>query len=171
MEDPGREGFLLSVAQEVYRAGRQDDFPSASVGLGIPGHQPAALFTMKGTIYFQGAAVAIEVRPHEAADLTPAQAGGQLGIEEIIPDRILPDHINESIQLFLIQNFHGLADHLGRVYLIGGIGGDQPLIFGSLECMMKGGVDAVNGIAGETMLLAGTGFHPAISFQGIIELP
>ena len=124
MENPGRERFSFSLSEKLSRGGRQDDFSSARIGFGIPSYQPAALFTMKGAVYFQDTAAGIEVRPHETADLTPAQAGGQLSLEEIIPDRILPDHIHESIQLFCVPNFHGLADHFGWLYLISGIGRD-----------------------------------------------
>ena len=101
MEYPGREGFTLSLSQQFHCAGWQDDLPCAGVGFGIPSHQPAALFSMKGAVDFQSTATLIEVGPHESADLTSAQTGGQLSVEEVIPEFIGFDRCQENIQLFL----------------------------------------------------------------------
>ena len=56
---------------------------------------------MKSTADLQGAATLIEVGPHESADLTSAQTGGQLSVEEVIPEFIGFDRCQENIQLFL----------------------------------------------------------------------
>ena len=79
VENPGREGFPLSFSQQFCCAGWQDDLPCAGVGFGISCHQPAALFPVKSSVDFQDTAALVEVRPHETADFTPAQADGQIG--------------------------------------------------------------------------------------------
>jgi hypothetical protein len=56
---------------------------------------------VKSSVDFQDTAALVEVRPHEAADFTPAQAGGQLSVEEVIPDFIGFDCCQENIQLLL----------------------------------------------------------------------
>ena len=76
--------FLITVITSLGCGGRQDDFPSAGVGLGVSRHQPAAFFTMKGAIYFQDTSAYIEVRPHETADLTPTQASGEFQQKKFI---------------------------------------------------------------------------------------
>ena len=101
MEDPGREGLALTLSQQFHCAGRQDDLPCAGVGFGISCHQPAARFPVKSAADFQGAAMLIKVGPHESADLTSAQTGGQLSVKEVIPEFIGFDRCQENIQLFL----------------------------------------------------------------------
>lgn len=61
--------------------------------------------------------------------------------------------------------------HLGRVNLIGGIGRDKTLRLCYAEGMVKGGVDAVDGRAGQPSALTGTGVDPAAALQLFIELP
>ena len=39
--------------------------------------------------------------PLEAADLSPAQAGGEFRVEEVVPDIILLNDCHEYIQLFI----------------------------------------------------------------------
>ena len=56
---------------------------------------------MDSAAYLKGAIRLIEVLPLEAADLSPAQAGGQLRVEEVVPDIILLNDCHEYIQLFI----------------------------------------------------------------------
>ena len=53
------------------------------------GSQLAALLLMDGAAHLEGAISLIEVCPLEAADLSPAQAGGEFRVEEVVPDIIL----------------------------------------------------------------------------------
>ena len=82
---------------------------------------------MEGAADVERPCVVVEVRPHEAADLAQSEAGGQFSVEEIVPDGVGFDGFHKSIQLFFVQDVHGLADHLGRFHLIGRVGGDKPL--------------------------------------------
>ena len=169
MEYPGREGFTLSLSQQFHCAGWQYDFPCSRIGLGIPRYQPAALFTVKSSVDFQDAAALIEVRPHETADFTPAQTGGQFGVEEVVPYCVFLNHIHKSIQLFLIQNFHWLMDCFGRLHPISRVDGDKSLISCRFECVVERGVDAVYGSTGQPSVLAGSRLYSAALLQGIIE--
>lgn len=51
-----------------------------------------------------------------------------------------------------------------------GITGQQLFRDRRIQCGVKGGVDAVDGGAGETMALTGTGVDPAALLQGIIAV-
>ena len=51
--------------------------------------------------YLEGAIRLIEVLPLEAAEPAPAQAGGQLRVEEVMPDVALLDGLHKGIQLFI----------------------------------------------------------------------
>ncbi len=161
---PGfRQKFLqLSIGTVRLHRGLWPKWIVAGVGFGISCHQPAALFPMKSAVDFQSTATLIEVRPHEAADLTPAQAGGQFSIEEVVPDCVFPDHIHKDIQLFLIQNFHWLMDCLGWVHFVGRVDGDEPLISRRFERMVKRGVYAMDGGAGEPRALTTLWLYSAV---------
>ena len=89
VKDPGGVGLLFAQLQQFHCAGRQHDGSGAGAGLGIPHHQPSALFLMERAADTQRPLPLIEVRPHEAADLTQAQTGGQFRVEEVVPDRVL----------------------------------------------------------------------------------
>lgn len=169
VKNPGREGLFLPLPQQLCCAGRQDDFPRSGIGLGVARYQPAALFPVEGAADFENTAAFVKVRPHEAADLASAQAGGELGVEEVMPDRVCLDGFHESVQLFLIQNIHGLADNFGRFYFVGRIGRDKTLLHRRSECVVERGVDAVDCGAGEPALVR-SWIHSAIFLQLVIEL-
>ena len=94
---------LFPLTENLYRTGRQHDLPSAGAGLGIPGSQSAASFPVNCAADFQRTSDFIEVLPLESADLTPPQTGGQLGVEEVMPNFILRDDFHERIQLLVRQ--------------------------------------------------------------------
>ena len=66
----------------------------------------------------------VKILPPQCADLTPPQACGNRGIEEIMPEFILFDGRHESVQLCFGQDFHGCANKFGRVNFGGGIAWD-----------------------------------------------
>ena len=45
----------------------------------------------------------VEVLPPQSADFTPPQSCGQLGVEEIVPQFILPNAFHKSVKLFVIE--------------------------------------------------------------------
>ena len=51
----------------------------------------------------------IEVAPHERADLAAPQAGHKLRVEEIPPDIIVLDSLQERVQLLFVQYLHRLV--------------------------------------------------------------
>ena len=170
VENPRGKESLLPFPQDLSCAGRQDDFPRSSIGLGVPGHQPTAFFSVESTADLESAALLVKVDPHEGADLAPAQTGGQLGVEEIVPERVCLNGFHERVKLFLVQNVHRLMDNLGRLHLVGGIGGDESLFHGCFERVVEGGMDVVYGSAGEASPLSGAGLYSAIFLQLVVQL-
>lgn len=76
MEDPRGEGGFLSCPQQSCRARQPDDLPYPGIGFGVPNHQPPASFFMEGAADLEHPRFVIEIRPHEATDLTQPEAGG-----------------------------------------------------------------------------------------------
>ena len=75
----------LSLLQQHRKAGRQGDRPCPRVGLGIACGKALALLPAHRAADFQGSIRCIEVLPPQAAQLAPAQAGGKLCVEEVMP--------------------------------------------------------------------------------------
>ena len=84
-EDPLGVGTFFPLSQELCRAGRQGDGPFSCARLGLACDQPATPLDMERPADREGPMVLIEVVPHEAADLSPPKAGGQLSVEEVVP--------------------------------------------------------------------------------------
>ena len=91
----------------------------------------------------------IEVLPHEAADLSPAQAGGQLGVEELVPDLILPDGRHEPLQLVVVQDLLRRGLFLWQDDAVGGIPGDQVFLRRRIQSLAEDAVDTADGGAGQ----------------------
>ena len=83
MENPFAEGFFLSLFQKFYRAWWQLDGTDTVLGLGLTHRHTTAFFSGDGAADLKSAGLLIEVLPPQTADLTSAQAGGQLRIEEV----------------------------------------------------------------------------------------
>ena len=162
MEEPDGAGAFLVGTQKFRCTGWKDDGPGAGIGLGVACHQSPARFPVQGVADTQGIFSSIEVAPHEAADFPQPQAGSQLGVVEVVPDRILRRCFQKSVHLIFVQDFHRLMHDLWWVYLFGGVDGHQPLLYRYLERMVEGSVDAVDGCRGESWALPGTGAYPAM---------
>ena len=85
-EYPLGAGTFLPFPQQLGRAGRQSDGAPALSRFGLAGGQPAALALVERPAHRQRLLLPVEVRPHQPADLAPAHPGGQLSVEEVVPD-------------------------------------------------------------------------------------
>ncbi len=83
------------------------------------------LFRMDGPSDGEGPVGLVEIGPHEATDLTLPQAGGQLGVEEVVPDTVRPDHIHELLQLSVVQDLLGRGLFSRQDDAVGGVPGNQ----------------------------------------------
>ena len=148
-EYPIGECRFFPLSQTLYRTGWQDDFTSTSVGFGVPGSKYATLLHMNGALDVQHSMLCVEVLPAQAADLTQPQAGGQFGVEKVVPDIVRLNRGHERIELFIVE------DLLGRWLLLGGsdvrdrIPGDQPKLLRCAHRPVEQGVDTVYHAVGQ----------------------
>lgn len=163
-KDPDRVGTFFATSQSLCGAVGQEDLSGSGVSLGVARHQPPTLFLVDGSVDTQRSLPGIEVRPHESADLTKPQAGGQLCVEEVLPDGGLLYCRQKGIQLFFVENGHRLMSYFGRLHMVSGIIRQQPLVYCGLQRMVQGGVDAVDGGGGQPTTLTGAGDGPGPAF-------
>lgn len=82
--------------------GGQGDGSFSCARLGLTGNQPATFLDMERPADGKRSMGLVEVAPHETAYLTLPQAGGQFGVEDVVPDTVRPDHIQEALQLGVV---------------------------------------------------------------------
>ena len=97
----------------------------------------------------------VEVGPHEATDLTPPQAGGQFRVEEVVPDRVLPDHLHEPLQLGVVEDLLGDSFLLGQGDAFSGIAGNQVRLHRRIQSFMQNAVDAADRSASQLVPVLG----------------
>lgn len=123
-EYPIGECCFFSLSQTLYRTGWQDDFTSTSVGFGVPGSKYATLLHMNGALDVQHSMLRVEVLPAQAAYLTQPQAGGQFGVEKVVPNIVRLNRGHERIELFNVEDLLGRQLSFGYSDLRNWISGD-----------------------------------------------
>ena len=103
---------------------------------------------MDGSPYCQCSGCFIEVRPHESAELTPPQTGGQLCVEEVMPDGVVLDCLHELFQLAIIQDLLGFGIRFWNRDILSGIFGNDMGFLRRFHGFVEHGVDAVYHAAG-----------------------
>ena len=141
-KDPLADGCFLAFPQTLGCAVRQGDGAPALVGFGLPNIQRTGFAGTDRPDDLQGSICLVEVLPLEAADLTPAQAGGQFGVEEVPPYLILLNGLQKGVQLRLVQDLLGPVVGFGNDCALCRILGDQVCALGVLHGVMEHGVDA-----------------------------
>ena len=140
-----RDRILFSAAQNFRRAAGQDDGALTAAGLGLAQHIDTQLSAMKGAAHLQNAVPRVKVLPHESADLAPPQARGQLHVEEVTPNHILPHGVQKGVQFPVGQDMFRRMACLRHRCAHGGVLGDDMRVEGVLHCLMEDGVEAVDG--------------------------
>ena len=144
-EDPLSQRRCFPFAEQNRCTGGQHDFSSACAGLGIAGGQAAAIFPVDGAADFQCTVDLIEILPPESAEFTPPQAGGQFGVEEVVPDFVLCDDSHEHFQLLFRQNLFRTIGELWDCDLLSGVAGNQMSLLCRLQGFVEHTVDTING--------------------------
>ena len=104
---------------------------------------------MDGPADGKGAVGLVEVLPHEAADLSPAQAGSQLRVEEVVPDFVLLDGCHEPLQLGIVQDLLGRGLFPWQGDAVGGVPGDQVFLCCRVQDLVEHTVDTADGGTGQ----------------------
>ena len=108
-EDPLADRVLLPLLQPLDGAGRQTDGAPAPFRLGFADLQLPPLGGVHRPEDLQCPAARVKVLPHEAADLAPPEAGGQLRVEEVPPGLVLVHRRQEGVYLRPVQDLLGLV--------------------------------------------------------------
>ena len=123
---------------------------------------------MNGATYLQRPVRLVEVAPLESTDLTAPQAGGDLRVEEIVPQRLVADRLHELIELLFVEDFHGRTVELGDHRSIRRVLHNQPGVHRRFHDLVEQHVDAAHGGAGKLALASVAGFV-CLPTQRIIE--
>ena len=124
-EYPLADGIRLAPPQDIrHRLWQEDGTHSLSRFCLADGVLTLPL-AVEGAAHLQRAALLVEVAPLQSADLAAAQAGHQLGLEEVSPHLILLHHREKGVQLLAGQNAFGLVVGFGRRCALGGVPGDD----------------------------------------------
>lgn len=168
-EDPLAPGRLFPFPEHVERAGGQNDFALSLLGFCFSDLPVAAFHVVNGAADQQSAVALVEVAPFQAADLTPAQAGGDLRVEEIVPQRLVFDRLHESFQLLFVENFHVLAAVFGDHRAVRRVAHDHAGAHRGLQDLVEQHMDIPHGGGGQRFLLAVLAVI-CLFAQGVIEL-
>lgn len=169
-EDPVAVGFLLPGFQKLRCAGRELDGSCAGFRFRLADLHAAALTAGDRPADLQPSRPCIEVRPPQTADLTPAQAGGQLRVEEVVPDFILPHHLQEFFQLGFRQDLFRCVVGLGDHRALGGVLHDQPLPHRRVHGLMQEHVDGADHAVGEGVAFFVMLIDPPVRTKPVVHL-
>ena len=123
---------------------------------------------MNGAAYLQRSACLIKVAPLEPADLAAAQAGGDLRVEEIVPQRLGADRFHESVELLFVEDLHGRFIELGDHRSIRRVLNDQPGAHRRFHDLVEQHMDAAHRGVGKLTLASVAGLV-FLSAQRVIE--
>lgn len=167
-KDPLGQRRLAPFLQHMEGAGWQQDRARSFFGFWIAHLQRAAGSRMNGAAYLQRSACLIKVAPLEPADLAAAQAGGDLRVEEIVPQRLGADRFHESVELLFVEDLHGRFIELGDHRSIRRVLNDQPGAHRRFHDLVEQHMDAAHRGIGKTTLASVAGFV-CLPTQRIIE--
>ena len=99
-EYPLADGIRFAPPQNIDYAVRQDNSTHALIGLCLADGILTLPLTVEGTAHFQCTGVSVEVASLQTTDLAAAQAGHQLGLEEIPPHLVLLVYSGLTFKLY-----------------------------------------------------------------------
>ncbi len=162
---PFAECCQFPLPQELCRAERERNSARSLAGLRAAGCVVPNFCAVERAGDLQGSLCLIKILPHKATDLTAAQAGGQLDIEEVMPDGILSALRHESLQLLVVQNALGLSVWFRHRCAIGWIDGYHPCADGILHRKVQHGVNVSDRLIRELSTKLRVFIHSAVLFQ------
>ena len=169
-EDPVAAGLFLPSFQKLRRAGRELDGSRAGFRFRLADLHAAALAAGDRPADLQPSRLCIEVRPPQTADLTPAHPRGQLRVEEVVPEFVLPHHLQELFQLSLRQDLLRSVVGLGDHRALGGVLHDQPLPHRRVHGLMQEHVDGADHAVGEGVALFIVLIDPSVFSKPVVHL-
>ena len=168
-EYPLTDGIRLAPPQDFGHAVRQNDGTHTLIGLRLAGGVLALPLAVEGSAYLQRTGIPIEVAPLQTADLTAAQAGHQLRLEEVTPHLVLLHHCEEGVQLRTGEDTLGLVVGFGRGCPLGGVPGNDMRLHCVFQRGVERGVDVANHGVRELMIHLGMLVDAPLRFQAAVH--
>ena len=162
--------MLFPLPQPLDGTGRQADGPPALAGLRLADLQLPGLGDIHRPKDLQRPGLLIEVLPHEAADLAPAETGGQLRVEEVPPDLVAFHCSQKCLHLLLREDLLGLIAGLGHHGPVSGVPGDHMGSLRVLQAPVEHGVDAEHHGVRQLMPVFRVLADTALVFQLAVQL-
>jgi transcriptional regulator with XRE-family HTH domain len=104
-KDPLAVPVFHPLRQHFFRTGRQIDEPLSRVGFRIADRDNVAA-AAECARYSQRTGLWIEIIPAQRAQFAESKTGRKLQVEEVIPERIAPDHFKIIRHLRFIEHLH-----------------------------------------------------------------
>ena len=168
-EYPLTDGIRLAPPQDFSYAVRQDDGAHALIGLRFTDGVLALPLAVEGSAHLQCPGVSVEVTPLQTADLAAAQAGHQLGLEEVPPHLILLYYCEEGIQFRTGEDTLGLVVGFGGRCSLGGILGNDVRLHRVFQRGVKRGMDVADHGVRELVIHLGMLVNAPLRFQAAIH--
>lgn len=143
-KDPLCQRGAFSLPQKLGCAVGEQDGPRSGIGLGVSLAQSAALLHVDCAADVQRSGLIVKISPFQATQFSPPQAGGQLYIEEVVPERVTIDRRHQCVQLVVVEDALWIAWQFGRRHTIGGIGGQKALLHRGFQRMVEGRMNAAD---------------------------
>lgn len=163
------DGIRFASPQNFSHAVRQDDGAHTLIGLCLTDGILALPLAVEGSAHLQRTGVLVEVAPLQSADLAAAQAGHQLGLEEVPPHLVPLHHRKKGVQLLAGQNALGLVVGFGGRCSLGGISGNDVRLHRVFQRGVKRGMDVANHGVRELMIHLGMLVDAPLRFQAAVH--
>lgn len=168
-ENPFADGVRFAPPQDFSHAVRQDDGSHTLIGLCLTDGVLALPLAVEGAAHLQHTALLVEVAPLQSADLTAAQAGHQLRLEEVPPHLVLLHHREEGVQLRTGEDALGLVVGLGHRCTFGGIPWNDMRLHRVFQRSVEGGMDVAHHGVRELMPHLGMFVDAPLRFQAAVH--
>ena len=143
-ENPLADRIFLPHPQQRRDALRQDDRAVALARFRVAEGVDALPLAVQCPGDSERPGLRVEVAPHERADLAAPQAGHKLRVEEIPPDIVVLNRLQERVQLLLVQDALGLVVWPGGGRPLGRVLRDDVCLYRVLHGTVEYSVDRLS---------------------------
>ena len=164
-ENPLTDGGFFPCPQQCSDALRQDDRAVALARFRVAEGVDALPLAVQRPGDSESPGLRVEVAPHERADLAAPQAGHKLRVEEIPPDIVLLNRLQERVQLLLVQYLHRLVVGFRHSCVLSRIFRNDVRLHRSLHRAVQHRMDVPHGRIGEPLAALRVLAHAPAGFQ------
>ena len=158
------ECFLSCLEHIRCALGEQDLAPSPA-GFRLARFKAATNLSVQSSTDLERPRPAVEILPLEPTNFTPAQAGGEFGVEEVVPERVGLDNFHEAVQLPVCEDALGWTVCFRQRQALDRILGNDMGSNRVCHSPVEHGVDASDGAGGESAAMFRVFPHAPLLFQ------